>query len=160
MTNDLNFLNAYVDVVNENVALIIKQNFVFQTQIKMMETKLAQMDDAVKRADELSVANRELQQKVNDLANLTASFKNIDEDKTRLQLSLNENSQVKNQLQSRLNDALQEIARLSNQVKELDELRKENAGFKKKLGIKEEKPKQEKPAEKPEQQLKASAGTF
>lgn len=160
MSNDLNFLNTYVEVVNENVASIIKQNFVFQTQIKMMEIKLAQMEDAVRRADELTVANRDLQQKVNDLNNLTSTFKNVNEDKGRLQISLNETSQVKNQLQADLNAAEQEIARLKNQVNEIDDLRKENAAFKKKLGIKEEKPKQDKPAEKPEQELKATAGTF
>lgn len=160
MSNDLNFLNTYVEVVNENVASIIKQNFVFQTQIKMMEIKLAQMEDAVRRADELTVANRDLQQKVNDLNNLTSTFKNVNEDKGRLQISLNETSQVKNQLQADLNAAEQEIARLKNQVNEIDDLRKEVAGYKKKLGIKDEKPVKEKPAEKPTEDLKATAGTF
>lgn len=160
MSNDLNFLNTYVTVVDENIAAVIKQNFLFQTQLKIAETKLAQMDDAIKVADDLTAQNKELQRRITELVSLTSSYKTVDEDKSRLQVSLNETSQTKNQLQAELNAAQQELARLRKQVEEIDTLRKENTSFKKKLGIKEEKPVKEKPAEKPAEELKATAGTF
>lgn len=160
MTNDLNFLNTYVAVVDENVSAIIKQNFLFQTQLKIAETRLAQMDDAIRRADELTSQNKELQRRITELITLTSSYKTLDEDKSRLQVSLNETSQTKNQLQEELNSSKQELARLRKQVEEIDTLRKENAGFKKKLGIKEDKPVKEKPADKPADDLKTVAGTF
>jgi chromosome segregation ATPase len=159
MSNDLNFLNIYTEIVQENVSAIIKQNFVFQTQLKIAENKLAVMDDAVKNADNLSVQNKELQIKINELTSLTSSYKAVADDKSRLQSSLNETSQVKNQLQADLNAAEQELIRLRNQVAEIAVLRKENETYKKKLGLKEEKPIKEKPVE-PSANLKTTSGTF
>jgi chromosome segregation ATPase len=159
MTNDLSFLNNYVEVVNDNVSSIIKQNFVFQTQLKMAETKLAQLEDAKQTVDKLTIENKELVQQITDLKNLTSSYRTVSDDKSRLQVSLNETSQVKNQLQADLNTAGQELVRLRNQVTEIETLRKENAAYKKKLGIKDDKPTKEKPVEIKED-LKATAGTF
>jgi chromosome segregation ATPase len=133
MSNDLTFLNNYTEVMLENVTSIIKQNFVFQTQLKMSELKVAQLDDAKKVADELSVKNRELQSKVTELTNLTSSYKNVTDDKSRLQVSLNETSQAKNQLQSQINDMQQELTRLRNQSIQFEELKKENAQLKTKI---------------------------
>jgi predicted RNase H-like nuclease (RuvC/YqgF family) len=113
--------------------LIIKQNFVFQTQLKLAEVKIAQLEDARKTVDTLTQQNRELQSKVNELTGLTSSYKNVVDDKGRLQVSLNETSQVKNQLQSQINDLQQELVRLRAQSAEFDELKKENAKLKKKL---------------------------
>jgi chromosome segregation ATPase len=133
MSNDLNFLNNYTEVILENVTSIIKQNFVFQTQLKLAEIKIAQLDDAKRTADTLSVQNRDLQSKVTELTNLTSSYKNVADDKSRLQVSLNETSQSKNQLQSQLNDAQQELTRLRAQVQQLEELKKENVELKTKI---------------------------
>lgn len=130
MSNDLNFLNTYTEVMHDNVNLIIKQNFVFQTQLKIAEIKIAQLDDARKVVDTLTVQNRELQAKVNELTGLTSSYKNVVDDKGRLQVSLNETSQVKNQLQSQINDMQQELTRLRAQSEELVEVKKENASLK------------------------------
>lgn len=127
MSNDLNFLNNYTEVILENVTSIIKQNFVFQTQLKLAEIKIGQLDDAKKVADELTVKNRELQTKVNELTNLTSSYKNVTDDKSRLQVSLNETSQAKNQLQTQFNDMQQELTRLRSQSAQFDDLKKENA---------------------------------
>lgn len=124
MSNDLNFLNTYTEVMHENISVIIKQNFVFQTQLKLAENQIAQLADARKVADNLSIQNRDLQTKVNELSGLTASYKNVADDKSRLQLSLNENSQAKNQLQSELNSLQQEVGRLRLQSDELAELKK------------------------------------
>lgn len=133
MSNDLNFLNNYTEVLHDNVTLIIKQNFVFQTQLKLAEVKISQLEDARKTVDTLTQQNRELQSKVNELTGLTSSYKNVVDDKGRLQVSLNETSQVKNQLQSQINDLQQELVRLRAQSAEFDELKKENAELKKKL---------------------------
>jgi chromosome segregation ATPase len=164
MTNDLNFLNNYVEIVNDNVSSIIKQNFVFQTQLKMAETKLAQLEDSKQTVDKLTIENKSLQQQITDFNNLTSSYKHVADDKSRLQVSLNETSQIKNQLQADLNAAEQELIRLRNQVAEIEVLRKENETYKKKLGLKEETPIKEKPTkEKPVElsaNLKATSGTF
>jgi chromosome segregation ATPase len=159
MSNDLMFLNTYTEVMHDNLVSIIKQNFVFQTQLKIAENKSAQLDDANRRADELLIQNRELQSRVTELSNITSSYKTVADDKGRLQVSLNETSQVKNQLQAELNASHQELTRLRNQVEELETLRKENAAYKKKLGVKEEKLTKEKPVES-KSDLKALSGTF
>jgi len=157
MSNDLVFLNNYVEVVNDNVSSIIKQNFVFQTQLKMAETKLAQLEDSKQTVDKLSVENKQLNQQITELKNLTSSYKNVSDDKNRLQVSLNETSQVKNHLQSQINDMQQELTRLRAQSEELENLRKENEVLKKKLEPEEKTSvkKVEKVSQKP-----AVAGTF
>jgi chromosome segregation ATPase len=157
MSNDLVFLNNYVEVVNDNVSSIIKQNFVFQTQLKMAETKLAQLEDSKQTVDKLSVENKQLNQQITELKNLTSSYKNVSDDKNRLQVSLNETSQVRNQLQSQINDMQQELTRLRAQSEELENLRKENEVLKKKLEPEEKTSvkKVEKVSQKP-----AVAGTF
>lgn len=169
MSNDLNFLNTYTEIVQENVSAIIKQNFVFQTQLKIAENQLAVLDDAKRTVDALSVENKELLERINELNSLTSSYRNVADDKSRLQNSLNESSQVKNQLQSQINDMQQELTRLRKQSEEYSALKKENAAMKKKLGITEEKvvekttpKKQEKVATiaiQKEEKV-ASAGTF
>lgn len=141
MSNDLKFLNTYTEVMQDNINAVIKQNFIFQTQLKLAEEQLAVLEDAKRTVDKLTVENKELIQKVNDLSNLTSSYRTVADDKTRLQVSLNETSQVKNQLQSRINDMQQEVLRLQNKVKDYDSLKKENATLKKKLGIEPEKEK-------------------
>ena len=159
MSNDLTFLNTYTEIVQENVSAIIKQNFVFQTQLKMAENKLAILDDAVRNADNLSVQNKELQTKINELLSLTSSYKTVADDKSRLQSSLNETSQVKNQMQTQLNDMQQELTRLRLKADEFDSMKKENAVLKKKLGLDTEKT----PVKKTEKTVvlkEATAGTF
>ena len=111
MSNDLTFLNTYTEVVQENVSAIIKQNFA---------------------VDDLTAQNRELQTKVAELTHLTSSYRNVSDDKSRLQVSLNETSQVKNQLQSQINDLQQELTRLRAQSEELTTVKKENARLKSK----------------------------
>lgn len=124
LPNDLNFLNTYTGVMHENLSEIIKQNMVIQTQLKLAENQLAQLADAKRVVDTLTVQNRDLQTKINELTGLTASYKNVADDKSRLQHSLNENSQEKNQLQAELNSLQQELARLRLQSDELRELKK------------------------------------
>jgi chromosome segregation ATPase len=158
MSNDLNFLNTYTEVVQENVSAIIKQNFVFQTQLKLAENQLAILEDAKRTVDALSIQNKNLQSKVDELTDLTSTFKNSIDDKSRLQVSLNEESQIKNQLQAQMNDMQQELTRLRNQSEQYEIMKKENAAMKKKLGVEE--PKSNKKTEKPAVQKEAIAGTF
>jgi len=159
MSNDLTFLNTYTEIVQENVSAIIKQNFVFQTQLKIAENKLAVMDDAIRNADNLSVQNKELQTKINELLSLTSSYKTVADDKSRLQSSLNETSQVKNQMQTQLNDMQQELTRLRLKTDDYEAMKKENIVLKKKLGLDAEKTPAKK-TEKPAVVKEAPAGTF
>jgi chromosome segregation ATPase len=159
MSNDLTFLNTYTEVVQENVSAIIKQNFVFQTQLKMAENKLAVMDDAIRNADNLSVQNKELQTKINELLSLTSSYKTVADDKSRLQSSLNETSQVKNQMQTQLNDMQQELTRLRLKTDDYEAMKKENNVLRKKLGLDAEKTPAKK-TEKPAVVKESPAGTF
>ena len=162
MSNDLTFLNTYTEVMLENVSSIIKQNFIFQTQLKLAENKAAQLEDAKRVVDELSVKNRNLQNQVNELTNLTTTYKNVSDDKSRLQVSLNETSQSKNQLQSQLNDTQQELTRLRAQSEQFETLKTENTKLKNKLEkLEDPKPVATAPkkSEKPTPKL-PDAGTF
>ena len=39
--SDANFINAYNEVVLENFTAVLKQNFMFQTQIKFLEERVS-----------------------------------------------------------------------------------------------------------------------
>lgn len=59
------FANIYQEILLENLVSIIKQNFVFQTQLKL--------------AENLGQRNAELEQQLNELKNQMTSFNHVAE---------------------------------------------------------------------------------
>jgi len=115
MNNDLNFLNQYTETLHENFDAIIKQNIVFQTNLKIAEKELAILNDAKSNVGKLTDENRELKGRIGQLEQLMGGLKTVDEDKSRLQIALNETSQTTNSLRAEVNSLNQELARLKNQ---------------------------------------------
>ncbi len=160
MSTDVNFLNVYTETLYENFDAIVKQNVMIQTRIKIAEKELTLLADAKVQVGTLTDENRELKSRVEQLQALTSSYKNVADDKSRLQSALNENSQVTNSMVSELNDTKQELVRLKNQVSEIAVLRKENADMKKTIESAEQKDVVVIKSQTKKQSVKATAGTF
>jgi uncharacterized phage infection (PIP) family protein YhgE len=153
--SDANFINAYNEVILENLNAIMKQNFMFQTQIKFleqrvndipeMEKKLANFekdksseleqlqnstgDFEKKLADKQNDYNRLMDEK-NNLAGQVLSLKNEVEDKNRVILNNITSDNDKHRLQTAVNQQSGEIEKLKNRIesmeKEIDSHKKYN----------------------------------
>ena len=143
--SDANFINAYNEVILENLNAIMKQNFMFQTQIKFleqrvndipeMEKKLADFeknksveleqlqnsagDFEKKLADKQNEYNRLMDQK-NNLAGEVLSLKNEVEDKNRIIQNSVTSDNDKHRLQTAVNQQSGEIEKLKNRIESME----------------------------------------
>ena len=65
--SDVNFMNAYNDVVLENFMAVLKQNFMFQTQIKFLEERVSlipALEEKGKLYDSVVKDKQELENKI------------------------------------------------------------------------------------------------
>jgi predicted nucleic acid-binding Zn-ribbon protein len=107
------FSNAYQEILLDNLVGVIKQNFVFQTQIKLLESGAKEKENLEKSFFELKTKYDEL----NNLYNLSQNdLKQIDIYKSKAEQN-NSAHEEKNRIQSALNE---EMRKLSNLKKELD----------------------------------------
>jgi chromosome segregation ATPase len=154
--SDSNFINAYNEVILENLNAIMKQNFMFQTQIKFleqrvneipeMEKKLADFEtnksveleqiqnsagDFEKRLSEKQNEYNRLVDEKNNLAGEVLSLKNEVEDKNRIIQNNVTSDNDKHRLQTAVNQQSGEIDRLKNRIesmeKEIDSQKKYNS---------------------------------
>ena len=112
------FSNAYQEILLDNLVAIIKQNFVFQTQLKL--------------AEESGKAKNEIQAKYNELIQAYEAVKDLKtkvdvnasahEDKSRLQSALNDSMKQNTALQKQLEEKNTEIASLNEYIEKLESI--------------------------------------
>lgn len=112
------FSNAYQEILLDNLIGIIKQNFVFQTQLKL--------------ADESGKVKAELQEKYNELVAAHEVLKNIKakadvnasahEEKSRLQAALNDSMKKHTVYEKKLQEKDTEIADLKEYIEKLENI--------------------------------------
>jgi chromosome segregation ATPase len=152
--SDVNFINAYNEVILDNLTAIMKQNFMFQTQMKFleervskfteMEQKLASVEsDKTNKQEEY---NRLLSDK-NNLANDVSALKQEIENKNSIIQNNVTSDNDKHRLQTAVNQQAGDIEKLKNRIesmeKEIDSHKKYTTQLeemlpnskKKKLGI-------------------------
>jgi predicted RNase H-like nuclease (RuvC/YqgF family) len=110
------FANAYQEILLDNLVAIIKQNFVFQTQLKLAENS--------------GKATAEIQAKYNELIQAYEAVKDLKtkvdvnasahEDKSRLQGALNDSMKQNTALQKQLEEKNTEIASLNEYIEKLE----------------------------------------
>ena len=152
--SDANFINAYNEVILENLNAIMKQNFMFQTQIRFleervgkipeMEQKLANVetDKSTKQNDYNSLVD-ERNRLVNEVSSLKSELENknsiiqnnvtSDNDKHRLQTAVNQQSGEIENLKNRIESMEKEIDSHKKYNSQLEEMLPNSK--KKKLGI-------------------------
>ena len=112
------FSNAYQEILLDNLVAIIKQNFVFQTQLKL--------------AENTGKATAEIQEKYNELLQAYEAVKDLKtkvdvnasahEDKSRLQGALNDSMKQNTALQKQLEEKNTEIAGLNEYIEKLESI--------------------------------------
>ena len=114
------FANMFQETVLENLTGVIKQNVVYQTQIKLMEKDLQQ--------------KAELQEKYNKLILECEQLKNISQDlelyKSRADVNQSAHDE-KSRIQTALNETLRKVSMLENENNSLRETIKKLEGNKK-----------------------------
>ena len=110
------FSNAYQEILLDNLVAIIKQNFIFQTQLKLAENS--------------GKATAEIQAKYNELLQAYEAVKDLKtkvdvnasahEDKSRLQSALNDSMKHTTTLQKQLEEKNTEIASLNEYIEKLE----------------------------------------
>ena len=152
--SDSNFINAYNEVILENLNAIMKQNFMFQTQIKFLEervNKIPEMEEKLTNVENEKSAKQNdynsLVDERNRLSNEIGSLRNELDDKNRIIQNNVTSDNDKHRLQTAVNQQAGEIEKLSNRIesmeKEIDSHKKYNSQLeemlpnskKKKLGI-------------------------
>ena len=112
------FANAYQEILLDNLVAIIKQNFVFQTQLKLAE-------DSGKATAEIQAKYNELIQTyeaVKDLKTKVDVNASAHEDKSRLQGALNDSMKQNTALQKQLEEKNTEIAGLNEYIEKLESI--------------------------------------
>jgi|694.fasta_scaffold00352_4 chromosome segregation ATPase len=111
------FSNAYQEILLDNLMSIIKQNFIFQTQLKLVENVSQQKNELQVKYDELAASFNSLKSKLDELEKFkTVSQINesVNQEKQRIQTALN-NSMKENVV---LKKQLEEIGLETNKLKE------------------------------------------
>jgi chromosome segregation ATPase len=101
------FSNAYQEILLENLMSVIKQNFVFQTQIKLTENLGKEKSDLEKSFFELNEKYNSVKGEVDQLNNYKQKAEqnsSAHEEKSRIQSALNETMRKNSALQKELED--------------------------------------------------------
>ena len=97
---NMEFSNAYQEILLDNLVSIIKQNFIFQTQLKL--------------AEESGKLKAEIETKYNDLLKAHESLKDI---KAKVDINASAHEE-KSRLQGALNDIMKKNAQIKKDLEE------------------------------------------
>ena len=141
--SDANFINAYNEVILDNLTAIMKQNFMFQTQMKFLEERvntIPALEEKGKLYDFVVNEKSELQNKISSLTsenenkdNIIKNSNNSDADKHRLQTALNEQAKELERLSNKVTNVEKDIADKNYYIKQLEDMLPNSK--RKKLGL-------------------------
>lgn len=110
---DVNYITAHQEVLLENLDAILKQNFQFQTRLKLYENEANKQAELQAKFNELSANYQEAVNKLEEFKNSTQVY--------RVQAESNDAIvQEKNRIQSALNDSMREITVLNKSIQMKD----------------------------------------
>ena len=141
--SDANFINAYNEVILDNLTAIMKQNFMFQTQMKFLEERVSTipaLEEKGKLYDSVVNEKSELQNKISSLTsenenkdNIIKNTTNSDADKHRLQTALNEQAKELERLNNKIINVEKDIDDKNYYIKQLEDMLPNSK--RKKLGL-------------------------
>ena len=118
------FSNAYQEILLDNLMSIIKQNFVFQTQLKLVEDVGKQKSELEAKYNELIANVSSMQTKLNEAEKATSIAKSnssAHEEKQRVQSALNEEMKKNSKLTKEIEEKNIEISNLKEYILKLEE---------------------------------------
>lgn len=114
---DQKFLAAYNEVVLDNFNSVLKQNLMFQTQIRFHEEAVKELGELREKLAQSTSSNNE----VEELRSKLESYKTQLSSKDAIIRSNSTNNLEKDRLQKAVNDQAKEIASLKEQLKTIEE---------------------------------------
>ena len=148
---NVEFSNAYQEVLLENLDVILKQNFMMQARLKLFEKEANLRAEMQAKIDDLTVKNQEVLQQVEQTQHYRVQAESNDaivQEKSRIQSALNDTMRelgaTKNSLDSitqELNLKNKEVVEMKSRISELEKLVPPAPKVVKKITVKtEEKP--------------------
>ena len=126
------FSNVYQGVLLENLDVILKQNFLFQARLKMLEQEVNFRAEMQAKIDELTVKHQEALEQIGQTQHYRTQAESNDaivQEKTRIQSALNDTMRelgaTKNSLDSitqQLNLKNIEVEEMKSRISELEKL--------------------------------------
>ena len=140
---DGKFLDVYNEVILDNFNAVLKQNFMFQTQIKFAEEKAKEVGELEKKLATLTSENSDanilreeiktLNERISQKEAIIQSSANTDNERHRLQTAVNNQMKEIEGLKKTIDDLQQKQKDQQNHVNQLEEMLPNSK--KKKLGI-------------------------
>lgn len=119
------FSNAYQEILLENLMTIIKQNFIFQTQLKLTEDTGKQKAELEAKYNEVVNQWNAVQGQLEEIESYKQRANNNNsahQEKTRIQTALNDEMKKSAGLKTQLQDKEGEISKLKEYIGKLEEI--------------------------------------
>jgi chromosome segregation ATPase len=113
---DVKFLSAYNEVAQDNFIAVVRQNLIFQTQIKVLEDQVKVIGDLQKKIEE----NSELQREYKKILTENTDLKNQLNNTNSIVANNNKSDVEKNRIQSALNEKMRELNTLKQSIDGLE----------------------------------------
>jgi predicted nucleic acid-binding Zn-ribbon protein len=114
---DTKFLSIYNEVAQENFISVVKQNLIFQTQIKMLEDQVRNLGDLQKKIDESSTLQTEYRKLMTENSDLRNQLNSAN----KIVVNNSKTESEKNRIQSALNDKMREVVTLKQSIENLQQ---------------------------------------
>ena len=125
--SDANFINAYNEVILDNITAIMKQNFMFQTQMKFLEERVSKIPEMEQKLASVETDKNNKQEEYtrllndkNNLANEVSSLKHEIENKNSIIQNNVTTDNDKHRLQTAVNEQAGEIEKLKNRIESME----------------------------------------
>ena len=135
------FSNAYQEVLLENLDSILKQNFMFQTKLKLFEKEANIKTELQAKLDDVTVRYQQALEQVGQAEQYKAQASSNDaivQEKSRIQSALNDTMRELGATKSELEKSQSDVVDLKARVKELEKLVPASAKITKKTTVKTE----------------------
>ena len=122
---NVEFSNAYQEVLLENLDVILKQNFMMQTRLKLLEKEANVRAEMQAKIDELTVKHQEALEQIGQSQHYKVQAESneaIVQEKTRIQSALNETMRELGTTKSALEAREKEIKEMNSRIFELEKL--------------------------------------
>jgi prefoldin subunit 5 len=122
---NVEFSNAYQEVLLENLDVILKQNFMMQTRLKLLEKEANVRAEMQAKIDELTVKHQEALEQIGQSQHYKVQAESneaIVQEKTRIQSALNDTMRELGNTKSALEAREKEIEEMKSRISELEKL--------------------------------------
>jgi chromosome segregation ATPase len=126
---DLKFLSFFNEVAQDNFVSVVKQNLVFQAQIRLLEDAVKVIPELQKKIEDLEINKTEYRGLVEENTDLKNQLKN----KNSIIENTNKSDIEKARIQSALNEKMREVSQFKKTIEDLQKEIQENKEYKNKL---------------------------